>query len=132
MNGAAENSYSIIMSTEIMGLSEKERTEVANVVRYNSVDFPDYKEAQGRIGNGDYMTIAKISAILKVANAMDRSHKQKASDYQIVVKDKQLLITVDTLYDLALERGLFDDKADFFEQVYGIKPVLRQKRSATI
>jgi exopolyphosphatase/guanosine-5'-triphosphate,3'-diphosphate pyrophosphatase len=49
-----------------------------------------------------------------------------------VVKDKQLLITVDTLYDLALERGLFDDKAEFFEQVYGIKPVLKQKRSATI
>ena len=78
------------------------------------------------------MTIAKLSAILKVANAMDRSHKQKASSYQIVVKDKQLVITVDTLYDLALERGLFDDKADFFEQVYGIKPVLKQKRSATI
>lgn len=63
---------------------------------------------------------------------MDRSHKQKASAYNIVVKDKQLLITVDTLYDLALERGLFDDKAEFFEQVYGIKPVLKQKRSATI
>lgn len=132
MNGAAENSYSIIMSTEIMGLSHKEREEVANIVRFNSVDFPDFNEAQGKIGVGDYMIIAKLSAILKVANAMDRSHKQKANSYQIVVKDKQLVITVDTLYDLALERGLFDDKADFFEQVYGIKPVLKQKRSATI
>lgn len=132
MSGAAENSYTIIKSTEIMGLSHKEREEVANVVRYNSVDFPDYNEAHGKIGDADYMTVAKISAILKVANAMDRSHKQKASAYNIVVKDKQLLITVDTLYDLALERGLFDDKAEFFEQVYGIKPVLKQKRSATI
>lgn len=132
MNGAAENSYSIIMSTEIMGLSHKEREEVANIVRFNSVEFPDYEEARTKIGDSDYMTIAKLSAILKVANAMDRSHKQKASSYQILVKDKQLVITVDTLYDLALERGLFDDKADFFEQVYGIKPVLKQKRSATI
>ena len=132
MNGAAENSYSIIMSTEIMGLSHKEREEVANIVRFNSVEFPDYEEARSKIGDSDYMIIAKLSAILKVANAMDRSHRQKANSYHIVVKDKQLVITVDTLYDLALERGLFDDKADFFEQVYGIKPVLKQKRSATI
>lgn len=129
MNGAALNSYIIIMSTEIMGLSHKEREEIANIVRYNSIPLPDYREIQRTIGDSNYMTIAKLVAILKVANAMDRSHKQKVSAYNIVVKDKQLVITIDTLYDLALERGLFDDKADFFLQVYGIKPVLKQKRS---
>lgn len=129
MNGVAINSYAIIMSTEIMGLSHKEREEIANIVRYNSTPLPDYWEIQREIGDGSYMTIAKLVAILRVANAMDRSHKQKASAYNIVVKDKQLVITIDTLYDLALERGLFNDKADFFLQVYGIKPVLKQKRS---
>lgn len=129
MHGAALNSYSIIMSTEIMGLSHREREEVANVVKYNSLSYPDYERLKGEIGDCDYMTITKLVAILKVANAMDRSHKQKASAYNIVVKDKKLVITIDTLYDLALERGLFDDKADFFMQVYGIRPVLKQKRS---
>ena len=129
MNNAGENSYAIIMSTEIMGLSHKEREEIANIVKYNSMPFPDYREIQGEIGECNYMTIAKLVAILRVANAMDRSHKQKASAYNIVVKDKQLLITIDTLYDLTLERGLFTDKAEFFELVYGIKPVLKQKRS---
>lgn len=129
MRRASENSYSIIMSTEIMGLSHKEREEVANIIRYNSSYFPDYRELRGELGAGDYMTIAKLTAILRVANAMDRSHKQKASAYQIVVKNKQLIITIDTLSDLTLERGLFDDKAKFFQQVYGIKPVLKQKRS---
>ena len=129
MNNAGENSYAIIMSTEIMGLSHKEREEIANIVKYNSLPFPDYREIQGEIGECNYMTIAKLVAILRVANAMDRSHKQKASAYNIVVKYKQLLITIDTLYDLTLERGLFTDKAEFFELVYGIKPVLKQKRS---
>lgn len=129
MNGGGFNSYSIIMSTEIMGLSHKEREEIANIVRYNSVSFPDYWELQSEIGDGDYMIIAKLVAILKIANAMDRSHKQKANAYNIVVKDKKLIITMDTLYDLALERGLFDDKGDFFLQVFGIEPVLKQKRS---
>lgn len=129
MTGAGDNSYAVIMSTEIMGLSHKEREEIANIVKYNSVPLPDYKELYNKIGNADYMKICKLVAILKVANAMDRSHKQKASAYQIVVKGKQLIITIDTLHDLALERGLFDSKADFFQQVYGIKPVLNQKRS---
>ncbi len=129
MNNAAFNSYSIIMSTEIMGLSHKQREEIANVVRYNTQPLPNYDELHGQIGECDYMIIAKLAAILKVANAMDRSHKQKASAYSMVVKDKKLVITVDTLDDLALERGLFKDKAEFFLQVYGIEPVLRQKRS---
>ncbi len=129
MNNAAFNSYSIIMSTEIMGLSHKQREEIANVVRYNTQPLPYYDELHGQIGECDYMIIAKLAAILKVANAMDRSHKQKASAYSMVVKDKKLVITVDTLDDLALERGLFKDKAEFFLQVYGIEPVLRQKRS---
>ena len=129
MNEAPYNSYAIIMSTEIMGLSHKERHEVANIVKYNSLPFPYYEQMQGAIGECNYMTIAKLVAILRIANAMDRSHKQKASAYDIVVKNKQLVITIDTLSDLALERGLFDDKADFFLQVYGIRPVLKQKRS---
>lgn len=127
MNGASANSYAIIMSTEIMGLSHKEREEVANIIKYNSLEFPDYREIRGEIGDADYMKIAKLTAILKVANAMDRSHKQKANAYSITLKDKQLVITIDTLYDLALERGLFDDKADFFSRVYGVTPVLKQK-----
>lgn len=127
MNGAGANSYAIIMSTEIMGISHKEREEIANIVKYNSVPLPDYREIHSEMGNADYMKVAKLVAILKVANAMDRSHKQKANTYNIVVKDKQLVITIDTLYDLALERGLFDDKADFFSKVFGIKPVLKQK-----
>ena len=129
MNNAAFNSYSIIMSTEIMGLSHKEREEIANIVRYNSVPFPDYRELSGSIGDCDYMTIAKLTAILKIANAMDRSHKQKANAYSMAVKEKQLMIIVDTLDDLALERAMFEDKAEFFQQVYGIVPVLKQKRS---
>ncbi|MDO5154789.1 MAG: HD domain-containing protein [Eubacteriales bacterium] len=129
MNGASANSYSIIMSNEIMGLSHKQREEVANIVKYNALSLPTYENLRAEIGECDYMTIVKLLAILRVANAMDRSHKQKASEYDIVVKDKQLVITIDTLSDLTLERGLFDSKADFFLQVYGIRPMMKQKRS---
>ena len=129
MNDVSSNSYGIIMSTEIMGVSQREREEIANVVQYNTRYMPDYSAIKGMIGNGSYIRIAKLTAILRIANALDKSHKQKINAYTMRVKDKKLTITVDTLEDLTLEQGLFVTKADFFEKVFGIRPILRQKRS---
>lgn len=126
-----ECSYNIIMSTEIIGLSHIEREIVANVVKYNHMDF-DYYEVIGQNGNldkGTYLKIAKLTAILKIANGLDRSHKQKFKDVKTTLKDEQLIITIDTPVDITLEKGLFSRRADFFEEVYSVKPVIRQKKS---
>jgi exopolyphosphatase/guanosine-5'-triphosphate,3'-diphosphate pyrophosphatase len=36
---------------------------------------------------------------------------------------------VDTDKNIELEKGLFDGKAEFFEEVYNVKPILKQKKS---
>lgn len=123
-----ECSYNIIMSTEIIGLSHVEREIVANVVKYNHMDF-DYYEAMGKDGSltrKEYLTIAKLTAILKIANGLDRSHKQKFKNVRTALKDEQLIITVDASLDITLEKGLFSKRADFFEEVYSVRPVIRQ------
>lgn len=124
-------SYNIIMSTEIIGLSHKEREIVANVVKYNHEPFVYYNVADGEsaLDEDAYLVVAKLTAILRVANGLDRSHKQKFKDIKTTVKDGQLVIQVDTAADITLERGLFTRRADFFEEVYSIRPVIRQKKS---
>ena len=125
-----ECSYNIIMSTEIIGLSHTEREIVANVVKYNHLEF-DYYESMNKgtnLAKEDYMIIAKLTAILKLANGLDRSHKQKFKDVRIVLKEQELVITVDTPVDITLERGLFKHRAEFFKEVYSITPVIKQKR----
>lgn len=124
-----ECSYNIILSTEIIGLSHKEREIVANVVKYNHMDF-DYSEVMGTSDTIDreaYLTIAKLTAILKVANGLDRSHKQKFKDVKAVLKERELVITVESTVDITLEKGLFTKRSDFFEEVYSIRPVIRQR-----
>ena len=59
---------------------------------------------------------------------MDRSHKQKFKNVKAAVRDKQLVITIETVDDITLEKGLFAVKAEYFEHVFGIKPVIREKR----
>lgn len=124
-----ECSYNIIMSTEIIGLSHIEREIVANVVKYNHMDF-DYWEVMGSNGAIDreaYLTIAKLTAILKVANGLDRSHKQKFKDVKATLKERELIITVEDSVDITLEKGMFTKRSNFFEEVYSIRPVIRQR-----
>lgn len=130
MSQPGEASYNIIMSSEIIGLSHKERQIIANVVKHNTEDFFDDNDEQYEGDKSDYLTVIKLVAILRVANAMDRSHKQKFKDSKAVVKDNTLVITTYAHDDITLEKGLFKRKADFFEEVYGIKPVLKQKKEA--
>ena len=118
IHDAAECSYHIIMATEIIGLSHREREMLAEIVKYNTVKIPV----------GMNLTVIKLTAILRVANALDRSHKQKMSDCRLELKGRELMIHTKTKEDITLENGLFVDKAEFFEEVYGIKPVIKQKK----
>ena len=124
-----ECSYNIIMSTEIIGLSHVEREILANVVKYNHMDFGYYEEIgkNGSITKKNYLTIAKLTAILKIANGLDRSHKQKFKNVKTTLRDEQLIITVDGSLDITLEKGLFSKRAEFFEEVYSVRPVIRQR-----
>ena len=72
--------------------------------------------------------IEKLTAILKLANGLDRSHKQKFKDIKVGLKDHDLIITVNTNEDITLEKGLLLERSDFFEEVFSIRPVIKQKR----
>ena len=119
------------MSTEIIGLSHLERAIVANVVRYNHEVF-DYYDSTAFLSRGlerdTYLVIAKLTAILRIANGLDRTHRQKFRDVKVDVRGQELIITVDTKADITLEKALFTNRAGFFQQIYGMKPVIRQKR----
>lgn len=128
LSAVAECSYNIIMSTEIIGLSHLEREIVANAVKFNTTEFAYYDAMASKFDKPSYILLEKLTAILRVANALDRSHKQKFKNVKIVLKEKELIITVDTLDNIVLEKGLFGDKTEFFEEVFSIKPVIKQKK----
>ena len=123
-----ENAYHIIMSSEIIGLTHQEREIVALVVLYNTLPLDDYEELSDRLDHEDYLCVAKLSAILRVANALDQSHRQKFKNIRIAVRDRQLVFTVENLEDISLEQALFEAKTAYFENVYSMKPVLKEKR----
>lgn len=129
MNNPSQCAYNIIMATEIIGLSHREREIIANVVRYNTEEF-DYNQVHVENGDSEGATIliAKLTAMLRLANALDRSHKQKMVTYKMNVKENQLVIGTAFEGDLSLEMIAVIQKAEFFEEIFGIRPMLKQKR----
>lgn len=123
-------SYNIIMSTEIIGLSHKEREIIAQVVKYNTEPFEYYSEVLHNtdLSEAEYMLVANLTAILRLANVLDRSHMQKIERLRITRKDNQLILNIEAKKDFTLEQGLFLAKADFFEEVYNIKPVIKLRK----
>ncbi|WP_194610872.1 Ppx/GppA phosphatase family protein [Clostridium vitabionis] len=134
---SSENSYRLIMSTELIGLSHLERELVANVVRYNTQpytyddiqleSFVNRWAAKSISGMDIRITIARLAAILRVANSADRSHCQKLRNAHVSVRGGKLIITTDYPGNLMLEKISVGQKAEFFGEIYGLTPVLRQR-----
>ena len=73
--------------------------------------------------------MTKLNSILRIANVLDKSNRHKIKSVSVTLKNDQLIVTADTMADITLEQGLFNRKALAFQNIFGIKPVLRQKRS---
>lgn len=127
MLNPAQSSYSIIMSTEIIGLSHLERKIIASVVKYTTIDF-DSDDTMWAFDKKSYLIIAKLSAILRLGNSMDKGHRQKYKNIKMQVDEGELIVTVETFEDITVEKAYFSQQCSFFEEMYGLKPVMKQKR----
>ncbi|MCM1101572.1 MAG: HD domain-containing protein [Clostridium sp.] len=125
-----ETSYDIVMATEIIGLSHIERELIANVIRFRHSPFIYYEQGGGSsvLDREAYLTVAKLTAILRLAACMDYSHKQKLKGLKAVLKDNKLFLSADTMEDITLETGFFMDGVEFFQEVFSVTPVLRQHK----
>lgn len=130
LEDVADCAYNIIMATEIIGLSHIEREMIAYIVKYNTTTFETYDILAGNtdLTVDNYLTIAKLTAILRIINSMDRTHQQKCKNVQITLKDGELKFVVDSQSDLTLEKKTFNEKTDFFEEVFHVHTVLKQKK----
>lgn len=124
-------SYQIVMATEIIGLSHAEREIVANIIQFSGEDFLYFEEFSKRtsLDVRDYLIIAKLTACLRTVLALDRSYRQKCKNVTFAVKEKELVITVITNDDIALEREKVNENIDFFQENFGITMTMKQKKS---
>ena len=74
--------------------------------------------------NEQKVTVGKLAAIVRLADSIDRAHRQKNSSLDVVIKGDEMIITVAAKVDMSLEEWTFLDKVSFFESVFGIRATL--------
>ena len=121
-------SYMLIMSCDILGFSEMDKKIVALASYYHAHRlFSGKRHAEVEEMSPEIMPlVAKIAALVRLADAMDRSYKQKIKSCRVNVKNGVMKVEAVTLEDLTIEEWTFASKASFFEEVYGLQAVLER------
>lgn len=119
--------YNVIKAEKIIGLSELEVEIIAiTSAVYNDIN-PGVIDKYNTLSYEDKILISKLSAILKLANALDISHKQKMKNFDIECSKEKIKIYVDKKEEIMLEEWSFKHKSEFFREVIGITPVIKYK-----
>ncbi len=125
------HSYEIIRSLEVFGMSKDSMEMIANIACYHSMVKPEDSHSNFNSLPRDQRTkVAKLAAILRIADALDRSHQGKINVNAVKLREKKLIVhsLCDVNVDTTLEEWTFSKKANFFTEVYGIEPILKIKR----
>lgn len=128
--GHYRHSAYIMEANPLIGLSDQDNRIIAEVARYHSAESPDISQAHYRHLEDEIQTpVAKLAAILRLVDALDDSRLQKISRIKLTLDgDQKLVIKATANDDLVLEKWSFSQKSQLFRDVYGIQPVLIERR----
>jgi len=122
-----KHSYYLISSSELFGLRGRELELIANIARYHRRAMPQRSHVPYiSLDRDERMIVSKLSAILRVANALDKDHLQKSMDLKISREGDQLVLTALNVSDLTMGRLALASRSDFFTEVFGKKVILRE------
>src|SRR5574344_1298380 len=117
-----KNSQYIINNSEIFGLDKEDLTIVSQIAYYHrDSQKPQDDQYFQMLPRADRMSILKLAAILRIADALDRSHRQKLTNFTIRMHDDTLTIRTEGKHNTALEKIALAQKADMFESIFGYK-----------
>ncbi|RPJ34438.1 MAG: HD domain-containing protein [Verrucomicrobiaceae bacterium] len=120
-----KHSEYLILNSEVFGLDRMDVTIVAQVARYHrhavpSLDHPGY----AALSTDDRIRVSQLAALLRVADALERTHAQRVSQIEFRRESGKLRLRLPGLSDAAVERLAMASKADLFEQVFGLGVVI--------
>jgi len=119
-----QHSYYLIRNAELLGFTEDEKEIIANVARYHRKSHPRLKhEAFGLLAEGSRKTVRTLSAILRIADGLDRTHRRAVKGVRVRVTRNAVTIraTVKRGGDVELEIWGANQKKELFETEFGRK-----------
>jgi exopolyphosphatase / guanosine-5'-triphosphate,3'-diphosphate pyrophosphatase len=121
------HSYNIIRTQNIMGFSDRDLEIIANIARYHTSKIPTYSDPNYYLlDHKEKIIVSKLSAILKIAEAMDITHLQKIDKIEMSASNDIVYLKLYSTLDILLEKWDIMNNLEFFQEVMGIE--IRLKR----
>jgi exopolyphosphatase/guanosine-5'-triphosphate,3'-diphosphate pyrophosphatase len=121
-----KHSMYLILNSELFGLARQDNTIVALLARYHRRSVPRMTHAEyAALDRDSRLVVAKLAAILRVADALDRSHLQQIRNVAFTREERRFIVTAPDIEDVTLERLALKEKATLFEAIFGLQVVLR-------
>jgi exopolyphosphatase/guanosine-5'-triphosphate,3'-diphosphate pyrophosphatase len=121
-----KHSYYLVSNAEIGGISAEDLRVAAVVVRYHRRAHPsDRHEEYATLSREDRKRVSRLAAILRVADALDREHRQRVVELRASLTRRRLELRVRARGELALERWAIESKSSLFREVFGHEVALR-------
>ncbi len=118
-------SFDKISNLNILGVTHEETLMVAYTCLFcSSYEVKKYDSFLKGLSEEKYSIVYKLSAILSIADALDKSKHQKISIENVKITDDNLLIFIRCSDDITLEEWSFDNAKHNFINTFGIVPLL--------
>lgn len=117
-----KHSLYIISQSELPGFTPTEILMVANVARYHRKGEPaEHHDQFMELSGSERGRVSRLAAILRLADALDREHRQAVRDIRLDRSDGSVRLDLRGSGDLLLERWAVQRKAALFERTFGLK-----------
>ncbi len=117
-----KHSFYLIYHSEIFGLNWDETVIVAHIARYHRQSGPKPTHAEYMsLPREKRVVVNKLSAVLRVADALAGSHLQRLPAFRFERHGDELVAHVSGSTDLLLMRRSIALASDLFDDVYGMK-----------
>lgn len=120
--GHHKHSAYIVQHSDVMGMTPGERAVVASVVRYHRKGFPDASHPGFReLDRDDRSRVRALASLLRIADALDREHRQKIKGLSASALGGKLRLELDSDRRHALETWTVTRKAELFRSVFDLE-----------
>jgi len=124
-SGHNKHGHYIVSNSEIFGLPRDELDIIANVIRYHRGNRPTNADIEYiSLQREERIIVLKMAAILRIADALDRGHSQQLTNISVERREETVALHAHGIYDISQELAALEEKADFFQAVFGYKVVL--------
>ena len=124
-----KHSLYLIRHSELFGLGKKDLLLAALVARYHRRASPQpVHEGYSTLDRDERVAMAKMAALLRVADALDESRSQRIHELQVERDGDRLVISIPMVEDLSLETLALKQNGALFEETFGLPVLLRMAR----